>query len=87
MVLLLSAQVQQSILSSLRKRKNYKEGTDYFLFNGDGIDMLSDLPVGSIDLIVIDPPYQMNLGVWDTKWTPLQWETLLSHVWRILRPG
>ena len=40
--------------------ENYDPGSDYVLYNGNCLDMLSQVPSGSVRLVVTSPPY--NLG-------------------------
>jgi DNA modification methylase len=77
------------LLDNLRTKYPEKlvEKHRYSLFSGDGIAMLRDLPDKSIDLIIIDPPYEMNMGSWDAKWKAEQWEDLCLDSWRVLKPG
>lgn len=54
---------------------------------GDCFDNLSNIEDNSIDLIAIDPPYEIsyeNLN-WDKK--TLNWETLSQEFFRILKPS
>ena len=62
------------------KTKPYFEDTDFVLYHGDCLNILSQLPASSIDMIFADPPYNLsnngfslhagkrvsvNKGVWD----------------------
>lgn len=65
------------------------------LYNGDCLELMRDIPDGSVDLIVTDPPYGTLRGAelkgWNANTT--QWdvaicvEDLLRHFVRILRPN
>jgi SAM-dependent methyltransferase len=63
------------------------ETSRYCLYCGDGIELLQNLPDCCVAVITCDPPYQMNLGHWDKKWTEEQWACITKHVWRVLKPG
>ena len=38
------------------------------LYNGDCLEVMKDIPDGSIDLIVTDPPYRTISGGTKSKW-------------------
>ena len=70
------------------------EGSGYALVNANSFEVLSHLPAGSIDLIILDPPsgaYHTSHGgehwAWDVRWTKEEWERLLPEVWRVLAVG
>lgn len=67
--------------------KKIELGKAHALIHGSCFDVIKLLPKHSVDLIIVDPPYDMNLGSWDRRWTPAEWQRLLSHVWRVLKPG
>ncbi len=56
------------------------------LYNNDCLDILSNIEDESIDLIAIDPPYEINFenNDWDKK--GLDWITLRDEYFRILKP-
>lgn len=56
------------------------------LYNGDCMAMLKDIPDGSVDSIVCDPPYGIGfLGKdWDQSVPSLQWA---AQCLRVLKPG
>ena len=69
------------------------------LFHGDCLELMKDIPDGSIDMILCDPPYGVMKGIdkskaakdigykshdWDTK---IDTEKLLPELGRILRPN
>lgn len=37
------------------------------LYNGDCLDVMEELPAGSVDLILCDPPYGVTRNPWDKK--------------------
>ena len=52
------------------------------LINGDCLELLSTIPDNSIDLIAIDPPYEIGYAEWDTG---MRWDILTKHFHRILK--
>ena len=67
--------------------------TDVTLIQGDCLDILPTLPAGSVNAIVVDPPYKGVLdNAWDNAWANrdefIAWiESLLDEAYRILRPN
>ena len=66
---------------------------DVTLIQGDCLAVLPTLPVGSVNAIVVDPPYKGVLdNAWDNAWANrdefIAWiESLLDEAYRILRPN
>lgn len=58
---MLQALHQPKILSSV-KTEPYFRDRDFVLYNGDSIQLLSQLPESSIDMIFADPPYNLSNG-------------------------
>lgn len=59
---------------------------NYSILNGNNLELLKDLDKNSVDLVVTDPPYGMEIaGVgWDKDVPPAEtWEEVL----RVLKPG
>jgi site-specific DNA-methyltransferase (adenine-specific) len=56
------------------------------LYNADCIDILSSIDNESVDLIAVDPPYEIffEKNEWDKK--VLDWNTLCEEYFRILKP-
>jgi len=54
------------------------------LYRGDCFELMTDLPDGSIDMILSDPPYGSTQLVWDTI-VPLP--DLWRHYKRVLKPN
>jgi DNA modification methylase len=52
------------------------------LFNGDCLEILKDVPTGSVDLVLADLPYGTTGCKWDTV-IPLK--PLWAHYWRVLK--
>jgi DNA modification methylase len=43
------------------------------LMQGDCLERMKDIPDGSVDMVLTDPPYQLN------NWTnPMQWDKVLD---------
>lgn len=64
------------------------------LYQGDCLDVMQDIPDGSVDLIVTDPPYYRvkNSESWDRQWdTPrnfLAWlDTVIEQCARVMKPN
>lgn len=57
---------------------------DVWLMKGDCLERMKEIPDGSVDLILTDPPYGTTRNKWDSV-IPLQdmWEQL----WRVLKPN
>lgn len=54
------------------------------LWNGDSLDLMKSIPDASVDLIAVDPPYQVTKRGWD-KALPV--EELWAEYRRILKPN
>lgn len=48
--------------------------SNYRIFNGDCLEIMKQIPDNSIDLILIDPPYNIKKAEWDT------WKSVESYV-------
>lgn len=60
--------------------------TYHAVYTGDATEFLKTVPDSSIDLILIDPPYNLDLAVWDTYENYLHWaRTWLDEIFRILK--
>jgi site-specific DNA-methyltransferase (adenine-specific) len=63
------------------------EKTVQAFFTEDAIQFLKKVPDNSIQLILIDPPYNLDLDTWDTFDNYLHWaKQWLDEVYRILSP-
>ncbi len=61
------------------------EKTVHALFIKDAVKSLKRIPDASIQLILIDPPYNLDLDYWDTFENYLEWaKTWLDEIYRIL---
>ena len=53
------------------------------LHQGDALELLNTLPAGSVDSVILDPPYGITKLPWDQ---PLPWSTLWTELHRITPP-
>ncbi|MBR2428314.1 MAG: site-specific DNA-methyltransferase [Lentisphaeria bacterium] len=61
--------------------------TNCILLNRDCLEILSMLPDDSINLILIDPPYNLDLASWDTYENYMDWAKMwLNEAYRVLSP-
>jgi len=51
---------------------------------GDCLELMKDIPNGSIDLILTDPPYNTTDCKWDKQ--PIDWNVLKNEFMRIIKP-
>ena len=55
------------------------------IFIEDAVDFLKKLPDSSVQLILIDPPYNLDLDYWDTFENYIEWATQwLDQIYRVL---
>lgn len=55
-----------------------------WLMKGDCLERMKDIPEGSVDLILTDPPYGTTQNKWDSI---IDLEVMWEHVWRVLKPN
>lgn len=61
------------------------EQTNCILLNKDCLDLLKSLPDESIQLILIDPPYNLDLATWDSYDNYIEWASKwLDESYRVL---
>ena len=61
------------------------EKTIHAIFIKDAVEVLRQIPDSSIQLILIDPPYNLDLDYWDTYENYLEWAKLwLNEIYRVL---
>lgn len=61
------------------------EQTNCILLNKDCLELLKTLPDESIQLILIDPPYNLDLATWDTYDNYIEWASKwLDESYRVL---
>ena len=59
--------------------------TIHALFIEDAVESLKSIPDSSIQLVLIDPPYNLDLDYWDTFENYLEWaKTWLDEIYRVL---
>lgn len=61
------------------------EKTECILINEDCLQLLKSLPDNSIELILLDPPYNLDLADWDTYTNYIEWAAKwLDEAYRVL---
>ena len=64
------------------------ENTIHAIFIKDAVEILRKIPDSSIQLILIDPPYNLGLDYWDIYENYLEWAKLwLDEIFRVLSPS
>ena len=77
--------VEHSSLTGIQEASN--EQTVHLSWVGDCLASLSQIPDNSIQLIVCDPPYNINVADWDEIENYVDWAALwLQEVERVLSP-
>lgn len=59
------------------------------LMQGDCLDLMRDIPDGSVDLTVTSPPYD-NLRTYNgtlNDWTPEKWQAIIREMFRVTKQG
>ena len=83
-------QAMNSINKKGKKHSSFIKGnlpkqTKHILYIEDAVNFLKKLPDSSIQLILIDPPYNLELDIWDKFENYLDWaEQWLDEIYRIL---
>ena len=57
---------------------------NYKLMFGDCLERMKEIPDGSVDLILTDPPYGTTQNKWDSV---IDLEAMWKEVWRVLKPN
>ncbi|GAG80704.1 unnamed protein product, partial [marine sediment metagenome] len=58
------------------------------LFNGDCLEIMPDIPAGSVDLVFVDPPYNIKKAEWDKIENYQAWcESWVAECSRVLKPN
>ena len=57
---------------------------NYQLMFGDCLERMKEIPDGSVDLILTDPPYGTTQNKWDSV---INLEDMWKEVWRVLKPN
>ena len=55
-----------------------------FLLLGDCLERLTEIPDGSVDLVLTDPPYGTTACKWDAV---IPFDPMWEQVWRVLKPN
>ncbi len=64
------------------------EKTIHTVLIQDAVEALKSIPNNTIQLILVDPPYNLNLDYWDTFNNYLEWAKLwLDEIYRVLAPS
>lgn len=64
------------------------QASKIILFQKDCLDLLKSLPDDSIQLILVDPPYNLDLATWDTYDDYMSWASQwLNESYRVLSPN
>jgi site-specific DNA-methyltransferase (adenine-specific) len=58
--------------------------SEVFLVQGDCLEWMSEIPDGSVDMVMADPPYQTTNCHWDSM-IPL--EPMWEHLKRVIKPN
>ena len=62
---------------------DYKDDS-IWLMKGDCLERMEEIPSGSVDMVLCDPPYGTTQNKWDSV---LPLEDMWKQVWRILKPN
>lgn len=57
---------------------------NYQLMFGDCLERMKEVPSGSVDMILTDPPYGTTQNKWDSV---INLEDMWKEVWRVLKPN
>lgn len=55
-----------------------------WLMEGDCLERMAEIPDGSVDLVLTDPPYGTTACKWDAV---IPFEPMWEQVWRVLKPN
>ena len=58
--------------------------SDIQLYNGDCLKLMKDIPDGSVDLVLTDPPYGTTACKWDSV---IPFEPMWEQLNRIIKPN
>ncbi len=62
--------------------------TNCILLNQDCLELLKSLPEESVQLILIDPPYNLDLAIWDSYDNYIDWAAKwIDEAYRVLSPS
>ena len=54
------------------------------LYHGDCLELMKNIPAGSVDMILTDPPYGTTACKWDNV---IPFEPMWEQIWRVLKPN
>ena len=54
------------------------------LYHGDCLELMKQIPDGSVDMILTDPPYGTTACKWDNV---IPFEPMWEQIWRVLKPN
>ena len=57
---------------------------EYSLLFGDCLERMKEIPDGSVDMVLTDPPYGTTQNKWDSV---INLENMWDEVWRVLKPN
>ena len=59
------------------------------LLQGDCLELMGQIPDGSVDMVLTSPPYDnmRDYGKDFSKWGPRIWGPCLDHITRVLKDG
>ena len=57
---------------------------NYKLMFGDCLERMKEIPDGSVDLVLTDPPYGTTQNKWDSV---IDLEAMWKEVWRVMKPN
>ena len=67
-----------------REKELEREQLKPWLMQGDCLERMKEIPDGSVDMILTDPPYGTTRNKWDAV-IPL--DLMWSELWRVLKPN
>ena len=59
------------------------------LYLGDCLELMRDIPDGSVDLTVTSPPYD-NMRTYNgslNDWTEAKWKAIIAELYRVTKDG
>lgn len=62
---------------------DYKD-EDMWLMLGDCLERMKEIPDGSVDMVLTDPPYGTTRNKWDSI---IDLEYMWKELWRVLKPN
>lgn len=70
--------------ANTRSKKEIKK-TTHAVFIEDAVNCLKQIPDASIQLVLVDPPYNLDMEHWDTYENYIEWAKLwLNEIYRVL---